>query len=176
MFRCGVGLCVLPIGNRELGRSPYGVHDLAGNLYEWVAKSDPTSMRRTSGFAVPKTCPRCPRRGALAGGLARACRGAAGRLPGDEGIDHAGERASQDRGDPEEPELLQGPAVGKDRRGGAARRVEGEIGDRDAGPIDQRHGQADGQGGQALRCPAVRRPQNDEEKKEGEERFGAEAG
>ena len=37
MFRCGLGLCVLPIGNRELGRSPYGVHDLAGNLYEWVA-------------------------------------------------------------------------------------------------------------------------------------------
>jgi formylglycine-generating enzyme required for sulfatase activity len=28
---------VSPIGNRELGRSPYGVHDLAGNLYEWVA-------------------------------------------------------------------------------------------------------------------------------------------
>jgi sulfatase modifying factor 1 len=28
---------VSPIGNRDLGRSPYGVHDLAGNLYEWVA-------------------------------------------------------------------------------------------------------------------------------------------
>jgi formylglycine-generating enzyme required for sulfatase activity len=28
---------VAPIGNRDLGRSPYGVHDLAGNLYEWVA-------------------------------------------------------------------------------------------------------------------------------------------
>jgi sulfatase modifying factor 1 len=27
---------VSPIGNRDLGRSPYGVHDLAGNLYEWV--------------------------------------------------------------------------------------------------------------------------------------------
>jgi formylglycine-generating enzyme required for sulfatase activity len=25
------------IGNREKGRSPYGVHDLAGNLYEWVS-------------------------------------------------------------------------------------------------------------------------------------------
>ena len=37
MFRCGLGLCVSPIGNRESGRSPYGVHDLAGNLYEWVA-------------------------------------------------------------------------------------------------------------------------------------------
>ena len=28
---------VSPIGNRDLGRSPYGIHDLAGNLYEWVA-------------------------------------------------------------------------------------------------------------------------------------------
>lgn len=27
---------VAPIGNRNLGQSPYGVHDLAGNLYEWV--------------------------------------------------------------------------------------------------------------------------------------------
>ena len=27
---------VSPIGNRDKGSSPYGVHDLAGNLYEWV--------------------------------------------------------------------------------------------------------------------------------------------
>lgn len=27
---------VSPIGTRDAGRSPYGVHDLAGNLYEWV--------------------------------------------------------------------------------------------------------------------------------------------
>ena len=28
---------VAPIGNRDKGKSPYGIHDLAGNLYEWVA-------------------------------------------------------------------------------------------------------------------------------------------
>ena len=28
---------VSPIGNRDQGKSPSGVHDLAGNLYEWVA-------------------------------------------------------------------------------------------------------------------------------------------
>jgi formylglycine-generating enzyme required for sulfatase activity len=27
---------ISPIGNRDKGKSPYGVHDLAGNLYEWV--------------------------------------------------------------------------------------------------------------------------------------------
>jgi formylglycine-generating enzyme required for sulfatase activity len=27
---------VSPIGTRDLGSSPYGAHDLAGNLYEWV--------------------------------------------------------------------------------------------------------------------------------------------
>lgn len=25
-----------PVGNRDKGKSPYGAHDLAGNLYEWV--------------------------------------------------------------------------------------------------------------------------------------------
>ena len=28
---------VAPIGDRVKGISPYGVHDLAGNLYEWVS-------------------------------------------------------------------------------------------------------------------------------------------
>jgi formylglycine-generating enzyme len=28
---------VAPIGDREKGTSPYGAHDLAGNLYEWVS-------------------------------------------------------------------------------------------------------------------------------------------
>ncbi len=30
------GDTVSPIGNRDHGKSPYDVHDLAGNLYEWV--------------------------------------------------------------------------------------------------------------------------------------------
>jgi formylglycine-generating enzyme required for sulfatase activity len=32
----GGGETVSPIGNRDKGRSAYGAHDLAGNLYEWV--------------------------------------------------------------------------------------------------------------------------------------------
>ena len=38
---------VSPIGNRNLGSSLYGVHDLAGNLYEWVTDwYDETFYRR----------------------------------------------------------------------------------------------------------------------------------
>jgi hypothetical protein len=97
--------------------------------------------------------------------LALAFRRAAGWSAGEEGIDPSGHRPTQDRRDPEEPELLEGPPIGKDGRRGAARRVEGEIGDRDPGPIDQRHGQTDGQGRKALRRAAVRRAQNDQEEK-----------
>jgi formylglycine-generating enzyme required for sulfatase activity len=27
---------ISPVGNRDKGKSPYGVHDMAGNLYEWT--------------------------------------------------------------------------------------------------------------------------------------------
>jgi formylglycine-generating enzyme len=32
----GGGDTVSPVGNRDKGKSPYGAHDMAGNLYEWV--------------------------------------------------------------------------------------------------------------------------------------------
>jgi formylglycine-generating enzyme required for sulfatase activity len=41
---------VEPVGKREEGKSPYGVHDLSGNVNEWVAdwfaESFPRSDRR----------------------------------------------------------------------------------------------------------------------------------
>ena len=60
MLRCGLGLGVLPIGNRESGRSPYGVHDLAGNLYEGVAKSEPTEHAPNVGFRCAQDVPTLP--------------------------------------------------------------------------------------------------------------------
>jgi formylglycine-generating enzyme required for sulfatase activity len=33
---CGTG-GTLPVGTREAGQSPYGVHDMAGNVFEWVS-------------------------------------------------------------------------------------------------------------------------------------------
>jgi hypothetical protein len=60
MFRCGVGVYALPIGNRELGRSPYGIHDLAGNLYEWVTKSDFAEHAPNVGFRCAQDVPPLP--------------------------------------------------------------------------------------------------------------------
>ena len=53
---------VSPIGNRDQGKSPYGVHDLAGNLYEWVTAwyddafytTHPTSNPRGPGEGTAK--------------------------------------------------------------------------------------------------------------------------
>ena len=53
---------VSPIGNREKGTSPYGVRDLAGNLYEWVLDwyddafytTPPTSNPRGPGAGTAK--------------------------------------------------------------------------------------------------------------------------
>ena len=55
---------VSPIGNREKGSSPYGVHDLAGNLYEWVSDwyDDAfytTTARRSIRAAPPRARRRC---------------------------------------------------------------------------------------------------------------------
>ncbi len=50
---------VSPIGNRDKGMSPYGVHDLAGNLYEWVADWYDEAVYRP----IPTVNPRGPTEG-----------------------------------------------------------------------------------------------------------------
>ena len=73
-----------------------------------------------SAFAAPKTrrpCRSRAARGRRAGPLAF-------RAAGDEGIDHAGHGAAEDRGNPEEPELGEGPPIREDGSPSAARGVE----------------------------------------------------
>ena len=70
---------------------------------------------------------------------------------------------------------MQRPGVGEDGGPGTAGGIDGQIGDRDAGPVDQRHGQTDRQRRKALRRAAIRGPQNDEHEQAGEHHFGTEA-
>ena len=71
--------------------------------------------------------------------------------------------AADQRGDPEQPELADGPAAGEEGRAGRARRVHRGVGDRDRDEVDQGERKADGEGGEALRCTPVRGAEDHEE-------------
>src|SRR4029079_17360159 len=86
-------------------------------------------------------------------------------VPGYERIDHPTQSTTEDRRDPEEPELLERPYVCKDGGARAACWVERKIRNRDSSPIDQGHGQSDRQGREALGHPTVCRAHNDQEEK-----------
>src|ERR1041384_5069091 len=96
-------------------------------------------------------------------------------VPGYEGIDHPTQGATQNRRDPEEPELLESPYVCKDSGAGAACWIERKVRNRDSSPIDERYRPPDCQGCKALRRPTVRRAHNDQEEKKGKHRLSAEA-
>src|SRR5260221_13698884 len=77
-----------------------------------------------------------------------------------------GERAddgADDRGYPEQPELLQRPAADKQRRAGAPRRVHRGIRHRNADQVDQREAEADRNRRETRGRAPVRRPENDDE-------------
>src|SRR5262245_33768219 len=77
------------------------------------------------------------------------------RLAGDRRISATGEDRAEDGGDPEEPELLEGPAADDEGWTGAARRVDGEVRDRDTDEVDDGEAEADGDGREALRRAAI---------------------
>src|SRR3546814_21135865 len=53
-------------------------------------------------------------------------------------VEEAAEHAADDRGYPEQPQLLQRPTACDQRRDGAARRIDRRVGHRDADKMDQR--------------------------------------
>lgn len=87
--------------------------------------------------------------------LPEAASGAAGRQPltpvyrgsvlvvSDGAVDHGAEYGADDRRDPEEPELSDGPAAGEHGHARAARRVDGRVGHRDADQMDERQAEPD---------------------------------
>jgi len=79
-------------------------------------------------------------------------------IPAQPAVNGPAEQGADDRGDPKQPQLLDGPAADEQGDPGAASRVDGRVGDRDADQMDQREAQADGDGRQPLGRAFVGRP------------------
>jgi hypothetical protein len=83
--------------------------------------------------------------------------------PGDEAIERGAQQRADDRRYPEEPQLADGPVADEQGNAVASGRVHRGVGDRDAGPVDQREGQADGKRRAARRSPlAGRSPEHEQ--------------
>src|SRR6516165_6342624 len=87
----------------------------------------------------------------------------AGQQPGDHRAD--------DRRHPEQPQLADIFAAGKERRTGASRWIDRGVGDRDRHEMDQGQGQTDRDSSKAGSRTLRRAPNDDEEKKEGHHHF-----
>ena len=72
-----------------------------------------------------------------------------------------GESGADERRDPEEPELSDGPAAHDQRGPGASGRIDRGVRDRNADEMDQRQPESDGDRGESRGRPPVRRPEDD---------------
>ena len=106
------------------GRAPSGAQDGSCDRGQTFSK-----IKRAAAIARDSLAPEV--RGLLVSGYD------AGRLIAQPAIDNAADSAADQRRNPEQPELLQGPAADEQRRAGAARRVDRGVGDRNADQMDQ---------------------------------------
>ena len=74
---------------------------------------------------------------------------------GDALVGDTADHATENRGDPEEPELLDGSTADEHGHSGRACRVHRGIGHRDRDEVDEREAEADGNRGEACRCATV---------------------
>ena len=103
--------------------------------------------------------------------------GGFGFVAAEDVVGEAAEQAAEDGGEPEEPELREGPVAAEEGGGGGAGGVDREVGDGDADEVDEGEAKANGDGCEALR--SRRRSvaaHDDEEEHESEHRLGDEAG
>ncbi|KAG1259587.1 hypothetical protein G6F65_015275 [Rhizopus arrhizus] len=91
-------------------------------------------------------------------------------------VDDAADRAAQQRGDPEQPQLADRTAAGEERHGSGAGRVHRGVGDRDADQVDQGQREADRQRREAGRCLAMGGPHDHDQEHRSEHHFAQESG
>src|SRR5580698_106565 len=91
-------------------------------------------------------------------------------------VDEAGQGGTESWSQPEEPELGEGPSTDEQRRTGAARGVDGKVGDGDAHQMNEGEAEADGQRREAFGGANVSGAEDDEEEEESKDHFGHEAG
>src|ERR1700743_3044783 len=91
-------------------------------------------------------------------------------------VDQGAEDAADDRGNPEHPELAEGPSAGEDGGTSAAGGVDRGVGDRDFYEMDQREAEADGDGREAFGGANVCCSHDDDEEERGEDDLRGDAG
>ena len=87
-------------------------------------------------------------------------------------MDAGADDGTNNRRQPKQPELLDGPAASEEYHAGRARRVDRGVGDRDQDQMDQRQRQTDGNGCKASRNAFAGRAQNDGQEHGGQNHFG----
>ena len=93
---------------------------------------------------------------------------------GDEVEGRAGDGGTEDRGQPEQPQLTDRAVSVEERHAGGAGGVDRGVRDRDGDEVDEGEHQADGDRREALRCPCVGRTEDDVEEHRGEQHLGDE--
>src|SRR6185369_5942713 len=86
-------------------------------------------------------------------------------------ISDSSECSASDRRKPEQPELTERPATDEHCRPGAARGIDGQVGNRNANQVDQGQRETDWDGREAGRRTTVGRAEDDEQEEEGEHQF-----
>ena len=95
---------------------------------------------------------------------------------GDALVGDTANHAAENRGDPEEPELLDGSAANEHGHSGRASRVHGGVGHRDRDKVDEREAETDGDRGKACRSAAVGGTHDHEQEDGREHGFDEECG
>ncbi len=91
-------------------------------------------------------------------------------------VDEAAKYAADQRRHPEKPKLAESPSANKERLAGAARRIDGGVGDGNADEVDEREAQANGDGREAFGSAYIGRSHDNQQEKGCENNLSHQAG